>query len=133
MKTKATMWIKRKPGELLEVDWAGSVLSVHDNLSGEIIPSYIFVACLPCSLYSYAEAFPSMVMEHWINAHIHAYQFFGGVTRIVTPDNLKAAVIKHGRTEVLSKKKKSLSSGRYLLPPTKWLSGQLPKYNLIIS
>ena len=44
MKTKATMRIKRKPGELLEVDWAGSVLSVHENLSGEIIPAYIFVA-----------------------------------------------------------------------------------------
>jgi transposase len=101
MKTKATMRIKRKPGELLEVDWAGSVLSVHDELTGEVIPAYIFVSCLPCSLCSYAEAFPSMVMEHWINAHIHAYQFFGGVTRILTPDNLKAAVIKHGRTEVL--------------------------------
>ncbi len=101
MKTKATMRIKRKPGELLEVDWAGTLLSIHDDLTGESIPAYIFVACLPCSLYSYAEAFPSMVMEHWINAHIHAYQFFGGVTRIVIPDNLKTAVIKHGRTEVL--------------------------------
>jgi transposase len=101
LKTKATMRIKRKPVELLEVDWAGSTLSVYDDMSGEAFPAYIFVACLPCSLYSYAEAFPSMAMEHWINAHIHAYQFFGGVTRILTPDNLKNAVTKHGRTEVL--------------------------------
>lgn len=99
-KTKATMRIKRKPGELLEVDWAGNTLFVYDELTGEPMPAYVFVASLPCSLYSYAEVFPSMIMEHWINAHIHAYKFFGGVARILVPDNLKTAVTKHGRTEV---------------------------------
>jgi transposase len=87
-RTKATMRIKRKPGELLEVDWAGKTLSVVDEITGEIITAYVFVASLPCSLYGYAEAFPSMITENWINAHIHAYQFFGGVTRILIPDNL---------------------------------------------
>jgi len=100
-KTKATMRIKRKPSELLEVDWAGKTLFVYDEITGEQIPAYVFVASLPCSLYSYAEAFPSMVMEHWINAHIHAYQFFGGVTRILVPDNLKTAITKHGRSEIV--------------------------------
>ncbi len=100
-KTKATMRIKRKPGELLEVDWAGKTLFVYDDTTGEQIPAYIFVASLPCSLYSYAEAFPSMATEHWINAHIHAYRFFGGVTRILVPDNLKTAVTKHGRSEIV--------------------------------
>ena len=75
-KTKATMRIKRKPGELLEVDWAGKTLFVYDEITGEPLPCYFFVASLPCSLYSYAEAFPSMGMEHWINAHIHTYRFF---------------------------------------------------------
>ncbi|ODA41191.1 transposase [Desulfosporosinus sp. BG] len=87
-KTKATMRIKRKPGELLEVDWAGNTLTVTDSITGEDIKAYVFVATLPCSLYSYAEAFPSMVTENWITAHIHAYQFFGGATRILVPDNL---------------------------------------------
>ena len=100
-KTKATMRIKRKPGELLEVDWAGKTLKVHDQLTGEEHPAYIFVATLPCSLYSYAEACLSMTKENWINAHIHAFQYFGGSTRILVPDNLKTAVIKHGRTEIL--------------------------------
>ena len=100
-RTKATMRIKRKPGELLEVDWAGKTLSVVDELTGEIIPAYVFVASLSCSLYGYAEAFPSMVTENWINAHIHAYKFFGGVTRILVPDNLKTGVIKHTRSEIV--------------------------------
>lgn len=99
-KTKATMRIKRKPGELMEVDWAGKNLAVIDELTGEKLPAYVFVASLPCSLYSYAEAFPSMASEYWINAHINAYNFFGGVTRILVPDNLKTAVTKHGRSEI---------------------------------
>ncbi len=65
------------------------------------IPAYIFVAVLPCSLYGYAEAFPDMKSNHWIEAHIHAYSFFGGVTRILVPDNLKTGVIKNTRAELV--------------------------------
>jgi len=31
-------------------------------------------------------------MESWITAHIHAFQYFGGVTRILVIDNLKTGV-----------------------------------------
>lgn len=99
--TKATMRIKRKPGEILETDWAGKTLFVTDSITGEPITAYIFVASLSCSQYSYAEAFPSMASDNWINAHVHAYQFFGGVTRIVTPDNLKTGIIKNTRSQVI--------------------------------
>ena len=98
---KATLRIKRKPGEIMEVDWVGDTLRVYDTAAGCDIPAYIFVATLPCSLYSYAEAFPDMKSNHWIAAHIHAYSFFGGVTRILVPDNLKTGVIKNTRTELV--------------------------------
>jgi transposase len=98
---KATLRIKRKPGENMEVDWAGSTLTVWDSLSGEPLRAYVFVSCLPCSLYSYAEATPDMKTRHWIQAHINAYKYFGGVTRILTPDNLKTGVIKNTRTELV--------------------------------
>ncbi len=100
-KNKATMRIKRKPGELLEVDWAGTTLNVTDSLTGELIPAYVFVATLPCSLYSYAEAFPNMKSTNWIKSHIHAFEFFGGITRIIVPDNLKTGVIRHTRNELI--------------------------------
>lgn len=74
--TKATMPIKRKPGEVMEVDWAGQTASLSDNLTGEPIPTYVFVATLSCSQYTYVEAFLSMDMESWITAHLRAYQFF---------------------------------------------------------
>ena len=98
---KATLRIKRKPGETMEVDWIGDTLKVYDAASCCEIPAYIFVAVLPCSLYGYAEAFPDMKSNHWIEAHIHAYSFFGGVTRILVPDNLKTGVIKNTRTELI--------------------------------
>jgi transposase len=98
---KATLRIKRKPAELMEVDWAGDTLTVFDEASGDPVKAYVFVACLPCSLYSYAKAFPDMKSNHWIEAHVHAYSFFSGVTRILVPDNLKTGVIKNTRTELV--------------------------------
>jgi transposase len=98
---KATLRVKRKPGEIMEVDWVGDTLAVYDPAAGCEVTAYIFAACLPCSLYSYTEAFPDMKSNHWIEAHIHAYSYFGGVTRILVPDNLKTGVIKNTRTELV--------------------------------
>jgi len=92
--TKATMHIKRKPGEQLEVDWAGQTAAIVDRDTGELIPVYIFVAALSSSQYAYVEGFLSQNQESWIAAHVNAFNFFGGVTRIIVPDNLKTGVEK---------------------------------------
>ena len=89
---KATMHIEHKPGQKLEVDWAGQTLPVIDSVTGTVAKAYLFVATLPCSGYSYVEAFMNQKLESWINAHINAWNFFGGVTRILVPDNLKTGV-----------------------------------------
>ena len=93
-KNKATLRIHHKPGDRMEVDWAGDTAFILDNISGKPIPAYVFVAVLPCSGYAYAQAFLSQNLESWIQAHVQAYQFFGGATRILTPDNLKTGVQK---------------------------------------
>jgi hypothetical protein len=54
----------------------------------------VFVAVLPCSGYAYVEGFFSRDLESWIEAHVNAYSFFDGATRILTPDNLKTGVQK---------------------------------------
>ena len=92
--TKATMHIAHKPGETMQVDWAGQTAYIIDRDTGEIIPAYIFVAALPCSGYAYCEGFLSQDQESWTAAHVNAYRFFGGVTRILVPDNLKTGVEK---------------------------------------
>lgn len=93
-RTKATMRIHHKPGEKMEVDWAGNTMSLRDNLIGSEITVYIFVAVLPCSGYAYVEGFLSQKLEAWIGAHVNGYRYFGGVTRILVPDNLKTGVTR---------------------------------------
>lgn len=91
---KATMPLKKKPGEDLEVDWAGSTLSITDPESGQALKVYIFVATLPYSQYSYVEGFLDMKSANWLTAHIHAFEFFQGVPHTLVIDNLKTGVIK---------------------------------------
>jgi transposase len=94
VRNKATLRVEHKPGERMEVDWAGDTAFLADNVSGNRIPVYVFVAILPCSGYAYAEGFLNRNMESWITAHVHAYEFFGGVARLLIPDNLKTGVEK---------------------------------------
>lgn len=104
VKTKATMHINRKPGEIMEVDWAGQTAEIIDTDTGEVIDAYIFVAALPYSGYAYVEAFFSQNQEAWIAAHVNAYNYFGGVTRILVPDNLKTGVVKNTHQETVLNK-----------------------------
>jgi len=99
-KSKATMHINRKPGELMEVDWAGQSAHIVDADTGEIIDAYLFVASFSYSGYAYAEAFLSHDQEAWIAANVNAFAFFGGVSRILVPDNLKTGVIKNTKAEL---------------------------------
>lgn len=93
-KKYATMHIPRKPGEQVEVDWAGQTATIVNDETGEIIPAYIYVSALPYSQYAYAEAFLDQKQASWIAAHVNMYRFYGGVTRILVPDNLKTGVEK---------------------------------------
>ena len=100
-KTKATMHLNHKPGETMQVDWAGDTMGIVDTDTGELIPAYLFVSVLPYSGYAYTEAFLDEKQEAWINAHVNAYRYFGGVTRILVPDNLKTGVIKNTKNETV--------------------------------
>ena len=77
-KYKLTMSIHRKPGEILEVDWPGSTLTVKNSDNRQDIKVYIFVATWPFSQYSYVEGFYDMKTDNWLTAHIHALEFFQG-------------------------------------------------------
>ena len=95
-KRRATMHIDRKPGEQIEVDWAGDPAHITDPDTGEIIDAYLFVGVLTYSQYPYVEAFRDEKQASWITAHVHMYEYFGGVARILVPDNCKTAII-HNR------------------------------------
>ena len=92
-KHRASMHINRKPGEQVEVDWAGDPAFIIAPDTGEIIKAYIFVGVMTYSQYAYVEAFLDMKQPSWIAAHVHMYEFFGGVAKILVPDNCKTAVV----------------------------------------
>ena len=102
--TKATMRITHKPGDTMQVDWAGDPLYITDPVTGEEEPAYIFVAVLPCSWYTYAEPCSDMKSENWLLCHVHAFEYYGGVPRLLISDNTKTAVIKNTRYETILNK-----------------------------
>ena len=72
-KHRATMHINRKPGEQVEVDWAGDPATIIDPDTGEIIKAYIFVGVMTYSQYTYVEAFLDMKHTNSRNSHKHIH------------------------------------------------------------
>ena len=56
-KRRATMHIPRKPGQQIEVDWAGDPASIIDPHTGEVTNAWIFIGVMTYSQYTFAEAF----------------------------------------------------------------------------
>ena len=90
-KSRATMHIPRKAGQQIEVDWAGDPAKIIDPDTGEITEAWIFVGVMTYSQYAFVEAFINEQQKSWITAHVHMYEFFGGVTPILVSDNAPTA------------------------------------------
>jgi len=87
-----------KAGERMLIDWAGLTMKYSNGKDGEKTV-YLFVAVLPASSFLYTEPFCDMKMESWIQGHVNAFEYFGGVPRLLVPDNAKTAVTKASRYE----------------------------------
>jgi transposase len=85
---------EHKAGEKLFVDWAGTTIPIYDAHGGPVQQAHLFVAVLGASSYTYAEATPDEQLANWIGAHVHAFEFYQGVPRLVVPDNTKTGVTK---------------------------------------
>ena len=94
-----TLRQEHTPGEKLFVDYAGATIPVHDSETGTIHLAAIFVAALGFSSYTFAEATWSQELPCWIGSHIRAFEFFGGLPRLVVPDNPRTGVTKACRYE----------------------------------
>lgn len=93
-KRRATMHINRKLSEQVEGDWAGDPAYITDPDTGEITEAWLFVGVMTYSQYTYVEAFINEQQKAWITAHIHMYEFFGGVAKILVPDNCSESPAK---------------------------------------
>ena len=73
---------------------------VYDRyVTGEKQSCIIYSRQHPFSMYSYVQACPSMKINDWVDCHIQAYRYFGGVTRLLIPDNLKVGIIPKQKYE----------------------------------
>ena len=79
------------------VDYAGMTVPWFDPTTGEIHEAEIFVGCLGASQYTFVEPAASQQLHDWIGSHIRMWAYFGGVSKITVPDNLKSGVTKSHR------------------------------------
>lgn len=88
-------------GEKLFVDYSGLTMPIHNQRTGEVDYAQIFVAVLGASGYTFVNATHSQKQEDFIYSHVMCYSFFGGVPRIVVPDNLKSAIISNNKKGIV--------------------------------
>jgi len=82
-------------GDKLFIDYSGVTVAIVNQITGEISKAQIFVTVLGASGYTFVHATGTQSTKHFIESHIQAFNFYGGMPNILVPDNLKAAVISH--------------------------------------
>jgi transposase len=92
MGLKRSMRQTHVAGEKLFIDYAGQTVAIIDAATGEITRAQIFVATLGASNYTYACATARQTTADWIGAQVQALEFFGGVPRLIVPDQTRSLV-----------------------------------------
>ena len=87
----------RIPGERLFVDYSGLGMSYVNRETGEKIDCEIYVSSMGHSGKIYCEASHTQSIHDWLKVTENAFLYYGGVSALITPDNLKSAVTTPGR------------------------------------
>ena len=101
-KRNLKMAVERVPGEKMYIDWVGDqpyLLTKPET--GEMIKVHIFTTTLGLSSLIYAEAFLDEKLNSFITGTVNAIHSYEGVAKYLVPDNLKTAVIKHTKDELI--------------------------------
>lgn len=83
---------EHRAGERTFVDYAGVTVDITDPTTGEVRAAQIFVGVLGASNYTFAEATWTQQLPDWIASHVRMLEYFGGVTALIIPDNLRSGV-----------------------------------------
>lgn len=79
-------------GEKLFVDYAGQTVPIINASTGEITKAQIFVATFGASNCTFACATARQTTADWIGVQVLALEFFGGVPRLVVPDQTRSLI-----------------------------------------
>jgi transposase len=91
--------IPHKGGEELFVDYSGDKIPYICLETSAPLEAEIFVAVLGASNRIYVEASRSQQLPFWVESNINAFEYNGGVTEMVIPDNLLSAITTPDRYE----------------------------------
>ena len=80
-----------RAGAKAHVDWAGDTASLTDRLTGAKTKAYVMVVALPYSDRFWAQGFADMRQRSWQEGQARALEDFGGVPRMLVPDNAATA------------------------------------------
>jgi transposase len=83
-----------RAGEKLFIDYADTTIGLTDSSR-----AHIFVAARGASSYAHACATPRETMADWPESIARALAFYGGVRRLIVPDNPKAMIMEANRYE----------------------------------
>lgn len=81
-----------RAGEKIFPDFSGKRPWIVDRRTGEVVPVELFVGVLGASSYTYAEATHSQELACWVGAHVRMFEYFGGCSEILVPDDLRSGV-----------------------------------------
>ncbi|MBP1325042.1 transposase [Leucobacter exalbidus] len=87
------------PGHTMQVDWAGTPMFITDPITRTTTKVSVFVATLPYSGLVFAYGCLDEKQPAWLDAHRRAFEYFGGVTLVVVPDNASTASNQISRAE----------------------------------
>lgn len=91
-KQQLSMRQVHRAGEKMFVDYSGETARVQCPKTGEVRRAELFVAVLGASSLTYAEASWTQQLPDWTASHVRAAEFFGGVTQVWVPDQLRSGV-----------------------------------------
>ncbi len=86
-----------RPGQVMQVDWAE--MPTRPRLLGRERRVYALICTLPYSGASTAHFTFDMTIESFLQGHVRAFDWLGGVPRECVYDNLRSAVAKRERVD----------------------------------
>jgi transposase len=88
-----------RPGQVLQLDWAE--MTTRPMLAGRERRVYALVASLPYSGAQTAFFSLEMTLESFLEGHVRAFEWLGGVPRECVYDNLRSVVARREGDEVI--------------------------------
>lgn len=85
--------VETPPGDVAQVDF-GYAGRFFDPDTGKTRKAWVFVMVLGYSRHLFARLVFDQSVRTWVELHVEAFAYLGGVPRTVVPDNLKAAIVR---------------------------------------